>query len=120
MQVKPTTLLVGEKAEKKAWEFLKAQGCRLAIKNSRSRMGEIDLVVLDHEVLVFVEVRYRSDSSRGTGAESITRAKIRKIVLTAQHFLSTHPRFTDTPCRFDVVSMDDEISWYREAFTLDT
>lgn len=110
----------GQQAEETALEHLTGQGLKLLDRNFACKMGEIDLVMRDDDTLVFVEVRYRNDTSRGTGAESITRAKIRRIIRTAEYYLLVHSEYHDMDCRFDVVSLDNSIDWIQNAFTLDT
>jgi putative endonuclease len=122
-----TTTALGDEAEDAALKHLVSNGCRLIVAKYRSRIGEIDLIVEDEETLVFVEVRYRSDTSRGTGAETITATKQRRIIRTAEYFLINHKKYQDSACRFDVISlsgsisgsMNDSIDWIKRAFTLD-
>lgn len=110
----------GNQAEDEALAYLVDQGLNLLERNFSCKMGEIDLVMDDNGTLVFVEVRYRTDPSRGTGAESVTRAKTQRLIKTAEYYLMTHPACGDKDCRFDVVSMDDSVDWIQSAFTLDS
>ncbi len=114
-----STTVRGNQAELGARSFLEKQGCQVLVSNFRSKTGEIDLIVIDRATLVFVEVRYRAENSRGSGAESVTHTKQRRIISTAEYFLVTHPQYRLWPCRFDVISMDAKINWIRRAFTLD-
>ena len=126
-----TTRARGDHAELKALAHLKANGCRLITSNYNTKAGEIDLIVDDSGVLVFVEVRFRHETTHGTGAETVTSSKIRKIIRTAKHFLVTHKQYQNLPCRFDVISMSSQsapsqnssreysIDWIKRAFTLD-
>jgi putative endonuclease len=108
----------GNAAETRALSYLENRGLRLLQRNYRSRGGEIDLIMQQDDTLVFVEVRYRKSSLFGSAAESVTRAKQRKLISTASQFLQT--RGLDTPCRFDVVGISGphqtEIEWIRNAF----
>lgn len=85
-------------------------------------MGEIDLIAMDHNILVFIEVRFRKNVHYGSGADTITHSKRRKIIRTANYFLQRHRQFTNRPCRFDVISMSSdhvgeaEIVWIKGAF----
>lgn len=119
MAIEGTTTALGNEAELAALKYLISNGCRLIVSKYRSRVGEIDLIVEDEGTLVFVEVRYRRDTSRGTGAETITATKQRRIIRTAEYFLVNHKQYRDSACRFDVISMDDSIDWIKRAFTLD-
>lgn len=112
----------GRAAEQAALDAAKADGWSLVARNYRCRRGEIDLILIDGTVLVFAEVRFRSHTGFGSGADSITAAKRRRIIAAARHFLgSRYPR-AQPPCRFDVVSVgppDYRVEWIRNAFGLD-
>ncbi|MGE0859711.1 MAG: YraN family protein [Gammaproteobacteria bacterium] len=91
--------------EARAERYLEAHGLRCVARNHRCRGGEIDLVMLSDETLVFVEVRYRASARHGGAAESVDLRKQGRIVLAAQDFLARHARFADSPCRFDVIAV---------------
>jgi len=102
----------GEAAEDAALAYLRAQGLRLVERNFCCRGGEIDLILRDGEVLVFVEVRARASASHGGAAASITPAKQRRLVTAAQVYLQRLG--TPPPCRFDVVAIDGgQLQWLR-------
>ena len=106
----------GRDAEDAALAWLTARGCRLETRNYRSRFGEIDLIVRDGPVLVFVEVRKRSSGAFGGAAASITATKRDKLLATARLYLAGLGR--EVPCRFDAVLLDGtgQIEWIRDAF----
>lgn len=106
----------GGDAEAVACAHLRAAGLRLLERNYRCRRGEIDLVMREGDVLVFVEVRLRASSRFGTPAETVDIHKQRKLAAAAAHYLGSHP--TELPCRFDVVAVsgDNPIDWIRNAF----
>lgn len=113
--------LKGDKVERYALKYLKQQGLDLIEKNTRSRYGEIDLVMLDGKTLVFVEVRFRANVAHGSGAESVDFRKQQKIIKTAQFFLQQSKKYQHLNCRFDVVSVTLEhktlsADWYKNAF----
>ena len=73
------------------------------------------------ETLVFVEVRYRARSDFGTGAETVTARKQRRVINTAAHYLQRNPGHADRACRFDVSSIsgphdNPEVEWIVDAF----
>ena len=105
----------GDAAEDRAARFLERRGLRLVARNYRTRQGEIDLVAQEGEVLVFVEVRMRSASRFGNGAQTVDWRKQRRLIAAARHYLM---RLGHEPaCRFDVVSLEgDEPTWIRGAF----
>jgi putative endonuclease len=96
-------LTQGEDAEIACCKYLKSQGLKLVLKNFSCRFGEIDIIMLDKKVLVFVEVRFRKNDNYGGGLESITPAKQQKLRRTAELFLQQNDHFKNA--RFDVVSM---------------
>ena len=117
----PHTRQQGSAWENAAETFLNGRGLKTIQKNFHGRFGEIDLVMLDGAVLVFVEVRYRRSDRYGSGADSVTPAKQRRIVSAARQFLGRYPDHGQRPSRFDVVSIGQgaagaEISWIRSAF----
>jgi putative endonuclease len=111
-----TRTAVGRDKERLAAAFLARQGLRLIDRNHRCRFGEIDLVMREGGVLVFVEVRYRADTRFGSPAESVDPRKQHRLTTAANHYLQTHP--STLPCRFDVVAIedDDHIQWVKDAF----
>jgi len=114
-----TTTSKGTAAEDAALGFLSENGLRLVERNFRCKMGEIDLIMADGRTLVFVEVRLRSNPNHVSGAESITRQKIKRLLRTAEYYLLKHPPASGIDFRFDVISMGLEIDWIRNAFTVD-
>ncbi len=116
-------LLTGEAAEQDACQFLIKQKLKLVCKNYRSRFGEIDLIMQDQQSLVFIEVRYRKHDRFGSGAESITLSKQRKLIKTASHYLQQTPGANQLAARFDVISISagnksqqSKIDWIKNAF----
>ncbi|MBL6689088.1 MAG: YraN family protein [Pseudomonadales bacterium] len=114
--------VTGREAERTAELYLRQQGLQLVQRNYRARTGEIDLIMERGSLLAFVEVRYRGNPNYGSGADSISRSKQRKIINTAHLFLQKHCKNNDprwNEYRFDVVSIGNEINWIPGAFTLD-
>ncbi len=112
--------VTGSKFEQIAELHLHKEGLHTLVKNFRCTMGEIDLIMLDRDTLVFVEVRYRNDISHGNPVETITRSKQRKIVRTAHAYLKA-TRKHNTPCRFDVVGItkNNESNENRDLLNID-
>jgi putative endonuclease len=114
---------IGDSAETLACEYLRRRGLRLLYRNYRCRRGEIDLVMMDGDSLVFVEVRYRRRTGFGGAAETVSKAKQKRIIFCAQAFLCRH-RAWNRPARFDVVSIEGapgnhKLDWLRNAFCQD-
>ena len=116
-----TTRATGELWENAALAHLLKTGLKLVARNFHCRYGEIDLVLRDGDTLVFAEVRYRDDATRGGGTASVGATKQRKLVQTAQIFLQRHAQFGALPCRFDVIGCAGTLQhpifeWTRNAF----
>lgn len=107
----------GAEAEKAALRYLQTQGLTLLQQNYYCRFGEIDLVMLDQDTLVFIEVRYRENEDFGGALASIDQAKQRKIIKTARHYLT---QLSSEPyCRFDAIALSDSEQtplWVKDAF----
>lgn len=109
--------LSGAQAEALACAHLEQAGLTLVTRNYRCPQGEIDLVMNEREVLVFVEVRYRRSSAFGTPAETVDRRKQARLRAAAGHYLIKHA--VDCVCRFDVVAISGDllrVEWLRDAF----
>lgn len=116
---------IGQQAETWCKQYLAKQGLKFIAENYHSKYGEIDLIFLDKKAepktLVFVEVRYRKSGSFGTGSETVTTTKQKKIIKTAQIFLQKEKQFAHLNARFDVVSISSEntnfkADWQSHAF----
>lgn len=116
-----TTTASGARAEELAARRLEALGYRILARNHRVRQGEVDIVADDRGVICFVEVRSRAGAAFGAPEETISRAKRRRIVVAAQHWLATRVRGKAPPCRFDVVAIvgGGEIKLIKDAFRLE-
>lgn len=107
---------VGFDYEKIAGEYLKTQGYEIIEYNFYSRSGEIDIIAKHEEYLVFVEVKYRKDSSSGYPLEAISLTKQKSICKCAMYYMKKNGLF-DMSVRFDVVGiLDDQIQVVQNAF----
>lgn len=107
---------IGQAKEALASRFLQAQGLQLVKRNYRCRAGEVDLIMREGRLLVFVEVRFRRSATHGTPGETVTAIKQNRIVQAAAHYLQ---RCTVIPpCRFDLIAIgaEDRIDWIPDAF----
>jgi putative endonuclease len=94
----------GASAESDATRLLDEAGYRIVERNFRCKAGELDIVARDGDVLVFVEVRSRSDDDHGSAVEMIRRTKQRRVIRVARYYLETvAPVFEE--CRFDIVAI---------------
>lgn len=96
--------VLGEEGERIAERYLRKKGYRLVERNYRCHTGELDLIALDGKVIVFIEVKTRTDDRFGTPLESVHRGKQQRMIRAALFFLSQH-RLHDRESRFDVIGV---------------
>ncbi|MCL1789595.1 MAG: YraN family protein [Oscillospiraceae bacterium] len=106
-------------------DYLVEHGYKIVACNYRKRQGEIDIIAVQNEEIVFVEVKTRKFGSMTEGIDSVTYEKRRKIINTAHAFLRENPEFSNMNARFDaagvVITTDDvprliELDYYEDAF----
>lgn len=111
----------GALVEQVACRYLQRLGMRHLHSNFRAKSGELDLIMMDAQCVVFVEVRYRRSERFGGAALSIDAAKQRRLRRTADCYLRRYPKLSQQPCRFDVICAsglptDPDLRWIRSAF----
>lgn len=118
------TVGFGKTAEDLACAELQRLGYAVLARRYRTRVGEIDIVARDGAVVVFVEVKARTDHAHGHPAEAVTGWKQRRIAAMAWDYL-TRRQLHHVPCRFDVVAISgpeggtQRIDVIRAAFWVD-
>lgn len=94
----------GRIGEDFAVSYLKRQGFRILTRNFRIRGGEIDIVAIDNDTLVFVEVKTRTSNEFGTPLEAIGYYKLRSLIKTAEFFKMKHNNLPEL-MRIDAVAV---------------
>ncbi|MBI4058025.1 YraN family protein [Candidatus Microgenomates bacterium] len=100
-----TTSSSGKLGEEYAVKLLKAHGYKILTRNFRSKFGEIDIVALEGDTLVFVEVKTRWGSRFGNPEEAVTPRKLAHLTRAAHYFKLLHPK-TPHIMRFDVIATE--------------
>lgn len=95
---------LGARGERAAERYLLRQGYIVMFRGYEDRTGEIDLVAVDGETVVFVEVKTRSSLHAGSPEEAVDAEKQMRLSRTGIGFMKWH-RLTDYPARFDVVAI---------------
>lgn len=95
---------LGTEGERAAEKYLRRQRYVIVQRNYRCRAGEVDLVALDGDTVVFVEVKTRTQPGFGSPLEAVDPRKQRQIQRAAQYYL-TENRLQDRNARFDVVGV---------------
>jgi putative endonuclease len=98
-------LQLGRTGEQIAREYLERKGLRTIELNWRCAAGELDLVMSDGEILVFVEVKARVSAKAGMAEESISPAKARRLLAAGDWYVSEHPEVDQMIWRIDLVAL---------------
>ncbi len=93
----------GKQGEAEAARFLQEKGYEVMARNFRYQHAEIDLVVKKGKLLVFVEVKTRTNLSFGNPEEFVSYAKAKLVMKAAEHYIFTHNWLFDV--RFDIVAV---------------
>ncbi len=101
MKIANKTARIGEDV---ACKFLEKQGFKIIERNFRKSYGEIDIIAIERDTLVFIEVKTRITSEFGTPLDAITPWKLKTLVKTAQFYKLTHPKLPES-LRIDAVSI---------------
>ncbi|MDR2796820.1 MAG: YraN family protein [Treponema sp.] len=99
----------GREGEARAVAFVEAAGMHIVARNVRSRGGEIDVVALDGETIVFIEVKTWFVYPIEELPYGIDEKKQRRIIETAKYFLFSHREYSGMAVRFDVIFIGPEL-----------
>lgn len=92
----------GKWGEAKAADYLKDKGYIILEMNYRTPYGEIDLIALDQQTVVFVEVKTRRTQTFGFPEDSVNSAKRTHMVNSAQVYMQT---VGEMDWRIDVIAV---------------
>jgi putative endonuclease len=93
----------GRAGEAAAALYLEDKGLKILERNFRAASGEVDLIALEGETLVFVEVKTWSTLGLDALEQGLNAKKQRRIIETAKYFLFSHREYRYMAVRFDVV-----------------
>jgi putative endonuclease len=110
--------LRGKEGEEQAVAAIKTAGMEIIARNIRSKYGEVDIVALEGETIVFIEVKSWNSYNFEDLQYSIDIKKQRKIIKTAKYFLSENRKYNKMTVRFDVIFVkNNSITHLASAFT---
>ncbi len=111
----------GKSGEELAKDYLISKGYRILATNYRNRIGEIDIIAMDKDILVFIEVKTRTSISYGYAFEAVDTRKQRKIINTSLVYIK-YKNLVDTQLRYDIIEVymtkDFRINHLENAFCL--
>ena len=97
----------GEFGELIAEKYLRGKGFSILQKNWTCRWGEIDIIAEHKEAIVFVEVKYRTNTNFGAPNNSITSKKLKSLKNSIWRYLLLHNQFNEE-CRLDVICITSQ------------
>jgi putative endonuclease len=95
---------LGNWGEERAADFLRHHGFFVREKNVRTAYGEIDIVAMKDEMLIFVEVKTRQSNTLGPPEVSISEQKKERLIESAQSYVQDHPEL-GKDWQIDVISI---------------
>lgn len=95
---------IGKQGEKMAVGYLRRRLYKVLETNFTTQAGEIDIIARRGSYVVFVEVKYRSDTSKGLPREAVTQRKQDKIKKTALYYIAQN-KLDNVDYRFDVIEI---------------
>ena len=108
----------GRTGEDTAAHFLENKGMKIISRNFRHRGGEVDIIALEGETLIFIEVKTWSVYTIEALEQGLDEKKQRRIIETAKYFLSVHREYRYMAVRFDVIFITSKgITHLASAFT---
>ena len=108
----------GTKYEHIAGRFLQSKGYEIIQYNYYGPHGEIDIIALDGDYIVFLEVKYRKKGRRYSSLKAIDKKKQQRIINCACFYLLKN-NLNNVPCRFDVIGIEgNELIHIKNAFSL--
>lgn len=85
----------GGEGEEIAAKYLRKRGYQILEQNYSVKFGEIDLVVSQNNILIFVEVKLKTTDDFGTPEEMIGKAKLSQVERMAQLYLMQNPQIEE-------------------------
>ena len=94
----------GRLGEQKAVNYLIAKGYRIIDTNYRTKMGEIDIIATIHDILIFIEVKSRTNIDYGYPYEAVDWRKQNKIIKVSYAYIK-QKGFYDYQIRYDIIEV---------------
>lgn len=108
----------GKQGEDCAANALEKNGISVIARNFRSKEGEIDLIGIEGETIVFIEVKSWEKYGIDSLEYSLNKKKLKRIIETAKYFLQKHRKYSCMAVRFDIVFIgQDDVIHITSAWT---
>ncbi len=98
------TQKVGKFGEDEAVKYLEQKEYKILDRNFSCKRGEIDIIALDKDEIVFIEIKARISLKYGLPSEAVTKNKLKHIYKTAEYYLYTRNLLNENT-RIDVIEV---------------
>ncbi|TJX16202.1 YraN family protein [Tissierella creatinini] len=116
-----SNLIRGRTGEELGRDYLHSKGYSILETNYKNKIGEIDLIAMDKDILVFIEVKTRTSTSYGYAFEAVNLRKQKKIIHTSMLYIK-YKNFGHFQLRYDIIEVylmkDIKINHLINAFCL--
>ncbi|WP_422485153.1 YraN family protein [Gudongella sp. DL1XJH-153] len=116
-----THINTGKFGEQIALNYLTEKGYSVLETNYRNKIGEVDIIAYDNDILAFIEVKTRMGNDYGYAYESVNSRKQKKIANTSLMYIQKNKLY-DVQVRFDVIEVypmeKTSINHFENAFSL--
>ena len=100
------TKFTGNQGEKRASAYLESKGFEIIERNLRTNRGELDIIAVKNDILVFVEVKTLPNGTLDMIQRELNYQKRQRIIKTSKRFLLKHREYNNSYVRFDVIVID--------------
>jgi len=100
------TKQIGDNGENRAVEYLISNGFAIIERNWRTKGGEVDIIAVKNDILVFVEVKTLPNGTIDMIQRELNYQKRQRIIKTSKRFLLKHRQYSNSYIRFDVIVID--------------
>ena len=100
------TKIIGNEGENRAAACLEAKGFQIIERNWRTKRGEVDIIAVKNDILVFVEVKTLPNGTLDMIQRELNYQKRQRIIKTSKRFLLKHREYNNSYVRFDVIVID--------------
>lgn len=104
---------LGQQGERAVVEYLQKKKFKVLATNYSTRLGEIDIIAQYQDLLVFVEVKTRTNPQFEISSV-VTHSKQRKIIAATKGYMLEH-RVSNKICRFDVAT----VTFYNQTYAIE-
>lgn len=94
---------IGKKGEQLAADYLEGNGYQIEERNFRFKRAEVDIICRKAQLLIFVEVKYRSSKGYGLPEEFVSVNQQEKIISAAEEYMLVNDWSGEV--RFDILAI---------------